>query len=285
MHPELLRIGAFSLPSYGVLVAIGILTGFFVALHLARKVGGSFDFVLDAVFWMVLSGLVGARLMYIIVEWQAFLEDPLKTLLGSGGQVYLGGLFTAVASLFIICKKYTIPMRLVADIFAPALALGHAFGRIGCFLAGCCYGAPTRSWFGVRFPRLLDSNGSIIGSWPFMDHLMQGLVKADDVCSLPVYPVQLFESAGNAIIFTTLLFVWRKRPFDGSVACLYLVLYGGMRFFLEFLRGDAIRGFWGVLSISQWLSLLMVASGTLLWMRFSHDRMMRELPCSSSSEK
>lgn len=267
MHPVLLRIGTFELPSYGILVACGIVAGLVVALRLAQRVDVSKDFVYDAVFWVVLAGLVGGRLTYVALEWRMFLEDPLGTLFAKAGHVFLGGLFAGVLALVVLCRRRGVALALAADVLAPGLALGHAFGRIGCFLAGCCYGAPSRSWLAVRFPKLVDARGQIIGSWPFLDHLEQGLVSVSDNSSCPVYPVQLFESAGNFLIFCGLLLLWRRRRFSGEVAAAYLIAYALLRFSLEFFRGDAIRGVWAGLSTSQWLSLCLLAAGLLVFWR------------------
>ncbi|MGC8742087.1 MAG: prolipoprotein diacylglyceryl transferase [Candidatus Sumerlaeaceae bacterium] len=269
MHPIILRIGSFAIPTYGVLVACGILAGTWLASRLARRVNLSLDFVLDAVFWCVVAGLGGARLTYVALEWRSFVADPLATLFASGGQVFLGGFLTAIVALVWVARRYRVRLPLAADVLAPALALGHAFGRVGCYFAGCCYGAPTEGSWGVRFPQLLDEQGRIVGSFAYLDHLAQGLIAPTDTCSLPVYPVQLFEALGNLVLCGALLLLWRRRRFEGHVALAYVFAYSFMRFVLEFLRGDAIRGILFGLSTSQWLSLFVAIAAIFVWRRLN----------------
>ncbi len=271
MHPYLLRIGSFQLPTYGCLVAIGIIAGLLVALRLSRRIGLPKDFVMDLVFWSVLVGLIGGRLTYLLIEWRAFLANPWGTVFSGAGQVFLGGLIFGLGATAMVCRRYRVSFPLAGDIMAPALALGHAFGRVGCFFAGCCYGAPTESALGIRFPRLVDESGAIVGSLPYLDHLDRGLVGLADSCSAAVYPVQLFEAAGNLVLFVALYLAWRRRAFDGQIMLFYFVAYAIMRFVLEFFRGDAARGLWGALSTSQWLSVGLVLFSAYLWKRL-HQR-------------
>lgn len=265
MHPVLLRVGNFELPSYGVLVATGIVFGWFLAARLARRSALRDDFVLDLIFWCVVAGLLGGRLTYVIVEWREFLRDPLGTLFSRAGQVFLGGFLAALLAVYIVSRRYGVSPLLAADVLAPALALGHAFGRVGCFLAGCCYGAPTNSPLSVCFPRLMSEKGEIVGSLTYVDHLAQGYVSATDTCSLPVHPVQLYEALGNLLICGVLLLLWSRRSFIGQIALSYIILYSSMRFGLEFLRGDALRGIYLGLSTSQWLSLALLAASLFSW--------------------
>jgi phosphatidylglycerol:prolipoprotein diacylglycerol transferase len=276
MHPILIRIGNFTIPSYGVLVATGILMGWLLAARLARRVGLRQDVILDLIFWCVLAGLLGGRLTYILIEWRSFLTDPVGSLFGRAGQVFLGGFVAAIGALIVVARRYGVPAVVATDILAPSLALGHAFGRVGCFLAGCCYGAPTHSPLGVHFPRLVDEKGEIIGSLAYVDHLAHGWITPEDPCSLAIYPTQLFEAVGNLVICGLLLLLWRRRRFEGQVALAYILLYSTMRFGLEFLRGDAARGIYWGLSTSQWISLVLIACALMSWRPLK-----RRYPCSS----
>jgi phosphatidylglycerol:prolipoprotein diacylglycerol transferase len=285
MHPYLLRTPVFQLPSYGVLVATGIVAGLLLALWLGRRVRLPKDFILDIVFWCVVAGLVGGRITYLLLEWRAFLANPLGTLFAGAGQVFLGGLLAALVAIVFVCRHYRVAIALASDVLAPALALGHAFGRVGCFLAGCCYGAPTQSALGVSFPRFLDKQGNIIGSLPYLDHLDRGLVTTQDACSLSIYPVQLFESIGNLLICLGLVLLWRRRRFDGQIALCYVLAYGALRFGLEFLRGDSVRGIFYGLSTSQWLTLLLAAGAIALWPRLRRKGATVYSPCDEPTER
>lgn len=286
MHPVLLRVGNFELPSYGVLVATGILFGWFLAGRLARRCALPEEFIMDLIFWCVLAGLIAGRITYVIVEWQEFFRDPLGTLFGRAGQVFLGGFLGALLAVYVVSRRHGVSPILAADVLAPALALGHAFGRVGCFLAGCCYGAPTNSPLSVCFPRLIGEKGEIVGSLAYLDHLAHGYVSATDTCSVPVHPVQLYEALGNLLICGMLLLFWSRRKFLGQIALSYIILYSTMRFGLEFLRGDALRGIYSGLSTSQWLSLALLASSIFSWflLRKRHP-MNGDLPCLPPTNK
>ncbi|MCX7626033.1 MAG: prolipoprotein diacylglyceryl transferase [Candidatus Sumerlaeaceae bacterium] len=286
MHPVLLRIGQFELPSYGVLVALGILCGWILADRLARRCALPQEFILDLIFWCVVAGLVGGRVTYVIVEWREFLADPLGTLFSRAGQVFLGGFLVALGALYVVSRRHGVSPLLAMDVLAPALALGHAFGRVGCFFAGCCYGAPTQSHLSVCFPRLVNAKGEIVGSLAYLDHLAHGYVSPDAVCSLPVHPVQLYEALGNVVICGLLFLLWLRRKFVGQIALSYVLLYSIMRFGLEFLRGDASRGVYFGLSTSQWLSLALLMLAAFFWLRvraYSHLR--SDLTCPPSKSK
>ena len=273
MHPTLVTLGRFELPAYGVLVASGIVVGTVVAWLLARRSGVGPDFVVDAVFWIVLCGFAGARLAFMAVNWAETLRNPLCAAFSNGGGVFLAGGVCGTLALWGVCRRYAIPFASGSDVLAPAVALAHACGRVGCFLSGCCYGrvaVGVAPWAGVRFPKQIASDGSLSGSWPYLDHLRSGLVSRSDACSLPVYPVQLIEAVFNLLVFLGLLVVWRKKTRSGQVVVAYLLLYPAGRFVLEFLRGDADRGMWLGLSLSQWSCLVILAVAVPLGLRVRH---------------
>ncbi|AXA35998.1 MAG: prolipoprotein diacylglyceryl transferase [Candidatus Sumerlaea sp.] len=271
MKPYLSVLGLFHLPTYGMFVATGILVGTWLATRLARRAQLPEGFALDAVFYVVLAGLAGGRLTYMAIEWRATLRDPVAALFNSGGMVFLGGFFCGLAALYAYCRFKKVPFALVADVFAPAVALAHCFGRIGCLFAGCCYGAPAHGWLGhliaIRYPRLTGPDGAITGSWPYLDHLEQGWVTTADAYSLPVYATPILEALFNLGLAAALLWLWRRRRFDGHIALVYVMAYSVARFLLEFLRGDQIRGFFGALSTSQWLSLFALAGAFAIYWR------------------
>jgi phosphatidylglycerol---prolipoprotein diacylglyceryl transferase len=263
--PTLLSIGRFELPSYGVLVALGILVGTVVAVLLGRRAGLGADFAVDAVFWMVLGGFAAARLVYMGVNWQETLRDPAGAVLSGGGFVFIAGGVGGAAVLWVLCRRRGVPFPAAADMLAPAVAVAHAFGRVGCFLSGCCYGRVTPAgweWAGVRYPKLIGADGTLTGSSPYVDQLKHGLVSRADAFTQPVYPVQLIEAGFDLLVFLVLLSIWRRRTGDGRVFVAYILLYAAGRFLLEFLRGDVDRGIWHGLSLSQWSCLAIMAAAT-----------------------
>ncbi len=270
MHPTLLRLGPVDIQSYGAMVALGILVATAVAAALGRRRGVGFDFVLDAVFWSVLAGIAGARFLYMLVTWRETVRDPLGSLLSGGGGVFLGGLAAGGAAFVGVCRRHRIQVTSAADAFAPALAISHALGRVGCFLSGCCYGCLAgngAAWCAVRFPRI-PGQGPPEGSPAFLDHLARGLVGPTDNASLPVVPVQLVEAGLNVLLFGILVGIALKSRRAGTTTLAYLCGYAAIRFTVEFARGDEDRGIFFGLALSQWISLAMAAAAAAwMWRR------------------
>lgn len=258
MHPVFFYVGKFPIAGYGVMLALGMIVGVAIAIWRGKKVGVSSEQIMDLAFWGVIAGIAGGRITYIFTTgWQDFLQHPFAVLFARAGLVFLGGLIGAVAVLIIIVWRRKQNFWLIADVLAPSVAIGHAIGRIGCYLAGCCFGTvcPSDSHFGflgIRFP----ATTSLGESQSFSDQLQQGLVKIGDLWTRPVWPTQLLESAGNFLIFILLMILWRRRRFNGEILLIYVALYSVLRFLIEFLRGDFERGFVGPLSTSQFISVL-----------------------------
>ncbi len=276
MHPILIQIGSFFIGTYGLMIMIGLLAAMGLGLRLARRVGIKGEQIYDLAFFAAISGIVGGRIGYILVELPDLMRssDPMREFGGlifsRFGFVFLGGFAAAIVTLIFYIRKKKLAMWDVGDVGAPSLALGHAFGRIGCFAAGCCYGrvVPVGSFWsflGVRFPRVFDREGNDLFSMAYLDHHKHGLVDATAICSLPVFPTQLIESAANFLICLVLVFLWSKRKFSGQIFCYYLFFYGAARFLIEFLRGDAERGVYFGISTSQFLSLIAIGAGIVIW--------------------
>ncbi len=270
MHPILFYVTQnFYIGTYGVLVGIGVLLGVILAVRHARKTHFKQDVIMDLIFFCILGGIVGARLLYIIVYFPAFLESPFKILFARQGFVFLGAIGGAVAVGMIYIRRHQLAFWQVADVVAPSIPLAHFFGRLGCFFAGCCYGKPVGPglrFLGVRFPAVFDKSGEYVGSGAFVDHWSAGLLDPGAMHSLPVYPTQLFEGGANLLIFVILLLVTRRKHFDGQLLLLYLLLYSGVRFLIEFFRGDPDRGIWfNALSTSQILSVFIIGLALYFW--------------------
>ncbi len=279
MHPILFKIGDFPIGTYGVAIVIGLFAALWVASWLGRRRGIHPDFFYDLAFVLLLTGFLGARILYIITDWKNFTQDPLGIIFSRQGFVFWGGFLGALPAGIWFVRRRKLPLLEVMDIIAPCLALAHAFGRIGCFFAGCCYGlvcAPghDHGWLekvAVQYPLLTDATGQPIQMFniPYWEQLMANppLIQPGQP-PLPVVAVQLVESGGNFLIFGMLLWFWlRKRHFSGQIFSLYLLVYSVMRFNLEFMRGDVGRGIWlGGISTSQIISLLTFAAAIGLWL-------------------
>jgi phosphatidylglycerol:prolipoprotein diacylglycerol transferase len=253
VFPRLFHIGSFFIPTYGVLVALGVLVGLWISVRNSQKQGIKPENAWDFGIAVVLAGIVGSKILYVVVDWRAYLEHPreifsLSTL--QAGGVFSGGLIAAFAVAWWFLRKHNMPALATCDAFAPGLAMGHAIGRLGCFAAGCCYGKPTTHFWGVTFtnPVAAQYVGTPLG--------------------IALEPTQLFESAAELIIFATLTWMFARKKFDGQIFGAYLFLYGIARFFIEFVRDDPGRGgpyFGGILSGTQLIAIGLVLAGGIIW--------------------
>jgi len=252
MHPVLFTIplfGGLKLHTYGLMVAIAFLAGIVWVGREAKRVGESPEKLTDLCFYIVVAAIVGSRLFYLLLEEPDFWRRPLDFFkIWEGGLVFYGGLIGAVIVSVWYMRRHDLNFWKVADIFMPGVALGHVFGRLGCFSAGCCYGkeAPAGFPFAIVFP-----------------NNPEGLAPP----GVPLYPTQLMESLTELLIFLILLVFRRKKQFDGQVMLLYLILYSISRSVLEIFRGDRARGFVidHVFSVAQFVSLLIVLTAIALW--------------------
>lgn len=257
MHPVLLKIGSFQLPTYGVCLALALMAALLVVVRLGRREGLDTGRLIDFSTWLIITGLLGAKVLYVITEWKyaGYSEHPSQIFslatLEAGGVIY-GGVIAALVFAFWYARVYKLPMRKVFDVCAPALALGQSIGRIGCTSAGCEYGIPFNHWFSLTFTN------------PY-SHALTGVP-----LGIPLFPWEPVASVSNFAIFAILLWRYRHKVRDGEIFLLYLVLYAVTRFSLEFLRGDADRGFvfHHLLSTSQFIALLMIGLALILGWRW-----------------
>jgi len=217
---------------------VGFLLALFLAGRRGRRDGINPADLFDAGVIALLAGIVGARIFYVISEWHLFRTHPLEIIrIDKGGLVFYGGVMGGAAALLVVVLRKGLPFRRTLDVVVSVLPLGHAFGRVGCFLNGCCYGHITSSWVGVRFPRVVDPDTQmIVGSPPFLDHMQRGLVDASSSWSLPVHATQLYAVGYNLAIFAILTLWLPRRWRAGEAAWLYAILYGSARFANEMLR-------------------------------------------------
>lgn len=253
MFPRLIQIGPFWLPTYGVLVALGYLTGLWLLRRKAIAAGLPEQKILDFSLYILVAAILGAKVMLILVEWRTYMSNP-RSLLGvvrSAG-VFYGGLIAAtVVGVWYMRRHRLRPWR-IADMGAPSIALGEAIGRWGCFAAGCCYGKESHGPFAVTFtnPFAQDAGGVPL--------------------NVPLHPTQIYLSLNAFVIFLVLQWAYRRKTFDGEVFWLYILLYAISRGILEIWRGDTARGFVipEVLSTSQFIGLLgaLAAAGMLFYL-------------------
>jgi phosphatidylglycerol:prolipoprotein diacylglycerol transferase len=252
VYPQLFHSGRFFLPTYGLLVATGVLIGLWISVRNSARQGINPDQAWNLGILVVLCGILGAKILYIINDWSSYVAHPAEifsiSTLQAGG-VFSGGLIGALLAAVWYIRKHHLPALATCDAFAPGLALGHAIGRIGCFAAGCCWGKPTTHWWGVTFTNPVAN--ALVGT-PLNEALE---------------PTQLFESAIELANFFLLMWMFKRKKFDGQVFGAYLILYGVARFFLEFLRDDPGRGsvFGGVMTGTQLISIGLVILGGLIW--------------------
>lgn len=272
MHPILFRIplpggGYFDIATYGVMMALGTIFGALVAVRLGKRDGVPRDTVIDIAFWAVLCGIAGAKLWFIVQFWDAFPDKRDLFANFRSGLVYYGGLVGGTIGVLIYARIKRISLMKTLDVVAPGGILGLAFGRIGCFLNGCCYGKAVAGLPAVCFAKVVE-DGRIIGSPAFLDQLDKGLVTAADAAAKPVFPSQLLASADALIVFAALLLLRRTRKFYGEQIALLFCLYAVVRFGEEFLRGDNDAVLFS-LTMAQVTSVLMFAAGAGLfaWLR------------------
>ena len=242
MHPILFEAGGFTIYSYGVLLAAAYLLGLQFALKRARSRGLDGQRVMDLGIWIIISALVGAKLLLLAVDFDQFTANPrdLLSLARSGG-VFYGGLIAAVVVALVYLRRHRMPLWTTTDVFAPGIALGHIVGRLGCLLAGCCFGRPASVPWAITFtdPAARANVGTPLG--------------------VPLHPTQLYEAGAEALILVfLLLFERRGRPYPGRTFWSYMLLYGVSRFVVEFYRGDSRGMVFDTLSTSQFVSVLLV---------------------------
>jgi phosphatidylglycerol:prolipoprotein diacylglycerol transferase len=254
MYPKLLELpwtiphfGTFTIYTYGVLLAAAYLLGLQLALTRAKAKGLDSTKVMDLGIYIIISALVGAKLLLLATDFQTFKSNPaeLFNLLREGG-VFYGGLIVAVLVALWYIRRVGLPLWTTCDVFAPGIALGHVIGRMGCFFAGCCFGRPTNVPWAITFTN------------PF------AAANVGTPLNVPLHPTQLYEAGAELLILIFLLVTENKgRKFAGRTFWLYMLLYAISRYVIEFYRGDE-RGTVGPFSTSQFISLLLAPLAVLM---------------------
>ena len=241
MHPILFELGPITIYSYGVLLAAAYLLGLWMAARRARQAGLDANRVLDLGIWVIIAALVGAKALLFIVDFEQFTSSwqEFMTLLRSGG-VFYGGLIAAVLVCIYQLRKHQLPLWTSGDLFAPGIALGYMVGRLGCLMAGCCYGKPADVPWAITFT---DPVANLNVGTPL---------------NVPLHPTQLYESLAGLVILILLLVLERRgRSFPGRTFWLFVFLYSVSRFVIEFYRGDDRGVILGLVSTSQFISIVL----------------------------
>lgn len=237
MYNDILTIGPITIHGYGLMILIGLWTALFIGVRRAKNRGLDPDEIYNLTFICAIFGFLGAKLLFCLIEWEKFIKNPISFLLQSNGYVVYGGIIVGVLSGFVWCRLRKLVFLDYFDLVMPSVAIAQGFGRLGCFLAGCCYGRETDSVFGIIFRHSAYAPNNV-----------------------KLIPTQLISSGGMFLVAGILIFFARKKRNPGSVGFLYLILYSIGRFGVEFLRND-YRGEIGILSTSQFISLFAFLAG------------------------
>lgn len=241
MYPTLFHLGGLTVHSYGLLVALGLAIGIAIIARYASKYEGlAPELIIDLALYCVIAAFIGARLLYVLGEWQYFLANPLEIIMVQhGGLVFFGGFLLGLAALILLAGRKRLPLLKIMDAAAPGLSLGYAIGRLGCFLNGCCFGLPTTLPWGVVFPA--------------------GSLAAQYCPGEKLHPTQLYSSFLMTLVFLFIAWLYRRKKFDGEIAGWWFILYALYRFIVEFFRYSPFH--WFGLTPMQWLVVPLFACG------------------------
>jgi phosphatidylglycerol:prolipoprotein diacylglycerol transferase len=273
VHPVLLDLGfefagqPVRFYTYGLCMALGVIMGVAIFVNKARRYHEIHELVLLTIVTFI-AGFLGSKILFILVNLEYYeglapwvvggIELPPVKHYFMSGMVWYGGVVFGIPAALVFCLVRKLRFVDLADAAAPTLSLGHLWGRIGCFFAGCCYGAPTDLPWGVRFPR---------ESVAFMELLKEHALPPGSQETIALHPTQLYEVGAEFFIFITLIVFSRFQRFKGQTAGLYLACYGIFRFVVEFFRNDPSRGAALGVSTSQWIAVVLLVIGTALFVR------------------
>jgi phosphatidylglycerol:prolipoprotein diacylglycerol transferase len=260
MFPRLFHIGSFSLPTYGLLVAIAFLTALGMASKFAKRRGLNSEKIVNLGVYCALMGMLGAKLLMIALdpEFRAHPGDIFSVATLQSAGIFFGGFIAAILFALVYMRVQKLPVLATCDVFAPGVAIGHGIGRLGCFAAGCCWGKPTHLPWAVTFTNPDATTGVPLG--------------------IPLHPTQLYEAFAEGFICLFLVWMLKREHRDGAVIGFYLFFYGLVRFGVEFLRmHDASNPLGGPFTLEQWISLGLAVPGLYLVFRRQAVSTPREL--------
>ncbi len=238
MKNELLTIGPVTIYGYGLMIAIGALSAYITTEYRAKKRGMKYELVFNLFIWALVGGMIGAKVLYYITQLKEIIADPSLLLDISHGFVVYGGIIGGIFSGYLFIRKHKLNFLEYFDLVMPSIALAQGFGRLGCVLAGCCYGNETDSAFHIIFRESDFAPNNV-----------------------PLIPTQPISSALDFLNFFALILIAKRSKAKGQVAGFYLTFYSAGRFVLEFFRGDLERGAIGPLSTSQFIAIFLFLIG------------------------
>lgn len=241
MYNVLFSIGPLTVYMYGLMIAIGILAAYFVAEKRGQKMGIDVSKLDVITLWLLIGGFACSKILYWITILPEIIQNPSIMLNIGDGWVVYGGIIGGLLAGYIYCRIHHMNFWTYFDLLIPEVALAQGFGRLGCFFAGCCYGIETHGWFALTFPE-----GSLAPA------------------GIPLFPTQLLSSLFDFALFFILLYLSKKKHFDGELGAWYLLIYSAGRFVIEFFRGDLVRGSVGTLSTSQFIAILAMIAGVAI---------------------
>ena len=262
MHPVAFHLGSLTIHSYGVMIALAFLAGLWTVTLRARRdpaLRNSGEKIADITLWLMAGAILGARIVYVTTYWkEQFAGQPLTEIFAiwNGGLVYYGGLIGAVSAGIIYTRWKKMPPWKTADAFAPSIALGNVFGRIGCLLNGCCYGRACSLPWAISFPPENPLNSP----------------------TTPVHPTEIYDALLNLALYIYLARLFRRKKFDGQVFATYLICYAVTRSIVEYFRGDYSNPHYHLgLTPAQWISVPIFIAGLLLAALLSRRESKRKL--------
>lgn len=245
MHPIAFRIGDIAIHWYGVLVAIGFILGFWTAGRRALRDGIASEKIMDLAPWILIPAIIGARGLHVISYWDTFEDKSFWTIINirGGGLVFYGGFIGACLGTILYARLKKLPLWKLADALAPSVALGHAFGRIGCLMTGCCFGKECTLPWAIQYPH------------------------GHETFAARVHPVQIYEALLNFALYAALAWFYRRKKFDGQVFAVYLMAYAVIRSFTELFRADysSTEYYLGFISPGQLVSIFIITFGVVLF--------------------
>lgn len=242
MKETLFTIGPFTAHGYGFMIAIGVIFAYLVAEYRAKKIKLNAEPIFALTICCLIGGILSARILYYLTQIKEIIQDPSLLFHFSDGFVIYGGIIGGILTGYLFCKIKKLNFLNYFDLVMPSIAFAQGFGRIGCFLAGCCYGRQTDSFIGIAF-----HNSNIAPN------------------GIPLIPTQLISSGLDFLNFFALILFAKTKKAEGQVAGLYLIFYSIGRFILEFFRGDLERGSIGQLSTSQFISIFILFTGIAIF--------------------
>jgi phosphatidylglycerol:prolipoprotein diacylglycerol transferase len=238
MHPLLIQNQSITIGSYPLCYGLGLVCGGIILGLLLNKRGFGFRDTIQ--LWWIICLLVyfGGILTYVIIypPHRGHLTWAWLVSMTEGGQVLYGGLICGTVGGWYACRRLHLPLTEALDASGVAVPVGIAIGRVGCLLKGCCYGARSDSWSAIRYPKVVDIYGNLIGSGPYLDELKAYEIQATDTCSLPLHPVPIYESLVCLGMASVLFVLWRRRILSGRLIFVFGGSYAVWRFNVEFIR-------------------------------------------------